>query len=385
MAGTKVTVSELPYSASRESTLWSETDWISNNEYSFSPSPLYSGEKGPGDEGFGSGKFEVRSVNLKSQASSLKPARQIPIEQVPLGARVPTKNPNRYEVDPQPEPNQATWAKLSITVKRSDGGIVDAELIRPRAWIRSVGIEAGKLLPINIEELQVKGSATVTSIDDCPEIADGEGSVVTARFITREVHVVASVDIQGPDGSIETITGTPIHPIWSVDRQEWVPLAELAEGEHLLSLLPSPLRGRETEGEGAVTAIVLSVSLSRVTQPVYNIEVHSEHVYQVGELCVVVHNACVPKVTDAKLGNLVKDLFKGAKMPNPIGTGSTADAVRNELITGLPTHGRFHSQKATEYTNALTSWLKKNPNAPHQDQLVARSLINDLRSALGGN
>ena len=385
MAGTKVTVSELPYSASRESTLWSETDWISNNEYSFSPSPLYSGEKGPGDEGFGSEKFEFQSVNLKSQASSLKPARQIPIEQVPLGARVPTKNPNRYEVDPQPEPNQATWAKLSITVKRSDGGIVDAELIRPRAWIRSVGIEAGKLLPINIEELQVKGSATVTSIDDCPEIADGEGSVVTARFITREVHVVASVDIQGPDGSIETITGTPIHPIWSVDRQEWVPLAELAEGEHLLSLLPSPLRGRETEGEGAVTAIVLSVSLSRVTQPVYNIEVHSEHVYQVGELCVVVHNACVPKVTDAKLGNLVKDLFKGAKMPNPIGTGSTADAVRNELITGLPTHGRFHSQKATEYTNALTSWLKKNPNAPHQDQLVARSLINDLRSALGGN
>ena len=121
--------------------------------------------------------------------------------------------------------------------------------------------------------------------------------------------VVASVDIQGPDGSIETITGTPIHPIWSVARQDWVPLAELAEGEHLLSLLPSPLRGRKTEGEGAVTAIVLSVSLSRVTQPVYNIEVHSEHVYQFGELCVVVHNACVPKVTDAKLGNLVKDLF----------------------------------------------------------------------------
>ena len=42
---------------------------------------------------------------------------------------VPTKNPNRFEVDPQPDPEQATWAKLSITVERSDGGIVDAEII----------------------------------------------------------------------------------------------------------------------------------------------------------------------------------------------------------------------------------------------------------------
>jgi hypothetical protein len=226
-------------------------------------------------------------VNLKSQASSLKPARQIPIEQVPLGARVPTKNPNRYEVDPQPEPDQATWAKLSITVERSDGGIVDAELIRPRAWIRSVGIEAGKLLPINIEELQVKGSATVTSIDDCPEIADGEGSVVTARFITREVHVVASVDIQGPDGSIETITGTPIHPIWSVDRQEWVPLGELIEGEALHA------------ANGIAT--VLSLALVNRSLPVYNVEIHGEHVYQVGEFGLLVHNSDVCTAAGRKL------------------------------------------------------------------------------------
>ncbi|MFZ4083584.1 MAG: hypothetical protein ACOYKN_20315 [Pirellula sp.] len=73
----------------------------------------------------------------------------------------------------------------------------------------------------------------MTAIDDCPPIADGEGSVVTARFVTHEVHVVASVDVLGADGSFETITGTTIHPVWSVDRQEWVPLAELAQGEWL--------------------------------------------------------------------------------------------------------------------------------------------------------
>ena len=31
----------------------------------------------------------------------------------------------------------------------------------------------------------------------------------------------------------DTITGTTIHPVWSVDRQEWVPLAELGQGERL--------------------------------------------------------------------------------------------------------------------------------------------------------
>ena len=216
-----------------------------------------------------------------------------PIETLPIGVRVPTKNPNRWEVDPQPEPEQATWAKLSITVERSDGGIVDAELIRPRSWILANGICAGRLLPLNLPELDVSGLAMVTSIDDCPPIADGEGSVVTARFVTREVHIVASVDVLGADGSVETITGTTIHPIWSVDRQEWVPLGELVEGETL-------------QGQDGL-AVILSVTLSRVTQPVYNIEVHGEHVYQVGELGVLVHNACEGTIgTYSQLRKLIK-------------------------------------------------------------------------------
>ena len=62
-----------------------------------------------------------------------------------------------------------------------------------------------------------------------------------------------------------------------------------------------------------------------------------------------------------------------------------ADAVRNELLMGLPTHGQFHLQKAQEYINALTKWLKKNPNASHHDQLVAQSMLDDLKAALRGN
>jgi len=252
--GTLVTVSSLPGQSTSSDSLWSDPSWLDEPSQE---TPWLAPER-------------YATIATRTEL-------QFPIESVPIGARVPTKNPNRWEVDPEPEPNQATWAKLSITVERSDGGIVDAEIIRPRSWILASGLCAGRMLPLNLPELEVSGLALVTAIDDCPPIADGEGSVVTARFVTREVHVVASVDVLGADGTFETITGTTIHPVWSVDRQEWVPLAELVDGERLQGL------------DGL--AVVLGVTLSRVSQPVYNIEVHGEHVYQVGELGLVVHNS----------------------------------------------------------------------------------------------
>ena len=63
-----------------------------------------------------------------------------------------------------------------------------------------------------------------------------------------------------------------------------MPLAELAEGETL-------------QGLDGLT-VVLGVTLSRVSQPVYNIEVHGEHVYQVGELGLVVHNTYYDDIVD---------------------------------------------------------------------------------------
>ena len=159
--GTLVTVSSLPGRSSPSDSLWSDPSWLDEPSQE---TPWLAPER-------------FASVATRTHL-------QVPIESVPIGARVPPKNPNRSEVDPQPEPDQATWAKLSITVERSDGGIVDAEIIRPRSWILRNGVCAGRMLPFNLPELEVSGLALVTCIDDCPPIADGEGSVVTARFVT---------------------------------------------------------------------------------------------------------------------------------------------------------------------------------------------------------
>lgn len=88
-----------------------------------------------------------------------------------------------------------------------------------------------------------------------------------AAYCRRRMRAdeVARVEILTSDGTTETLEGTPIHPIWSVDRQDWLPLGELREGEQL-------------QAAGGV-AVVLSLTILRRSIPVYNIEVHGEHVY----------------------------------------------------------------------------------------------------------
>ena len=91
-----------------------------------------------------------------------------------------------------------------------------------------------------------------------------------------------------------------------------------------------------------------------------------------------------PRVSDVKLQNLVDNLYKGTTNPNRVGNGTTMDAIRNESATGLPTGGRMHTTKGEETLRGLNNWLRRNPNADYHDQLVARSLADELSSALQG-
>jgi len=58
-------------------------------------------------------------------------------------------------------------------------------------------------------------------------------------------------------------------------------------------------------------------------------------------------------------------------------------AVRNENLTGEPTFGRFHTDKAMETRAGLIRWLRRNPTAPYHDRLVAQSLLDELNDVLG--
>lgn len=63
--------------------------------------------------------------------------------------------------------------------------------------------------------------------------------------------------------------------------------------------------------------------------------------------------------------------------------GTTADAVRHELVSGLPTSGKFLLTKAAEYSNGLSNLITRGTLTEH-DRLVAQSLLNHLHNALRG-
>jgi len=89
-----------------------------------------------------------------------------------------------------------------------------------------------------------------------------------------------------------------------------------------------------------------------------------------------------PTVSEPKLQNLMDDLYKGANASKPVGTGSTADAIRYEKLNRQPVGGTWHTQKGLEYVRALEKWLSKNPNASPSDRAAAQAVLDDLRHAL---
>jgi hypothetical protein len=219
---------------------------------------------------------EASSRSYESSAAAVATCtlQTVAIAMLPLGSRVLAGNPRPEEMDDTfVEPEQATWVSVSVRMTKRDGTVVQAEFLRPREWVDRLGIKAGAALPIAIAELEVEGDAFVTGIGPCPIIAEGDGRVVTGRFVTREAGNLVRVALE--NGA--EIRATDVHPVWSVDREEWVPAGELEPGERV-DAIGGPVAVREFQ---------------RLESPldVYNIEVHGEHVFRVTADGVLVHNA----------------------------------------------------------------------------------------------
>ncbi len=220
--------------------------------------------------------FEHFTSSTSSTATMSR--TRIPIEDVVLGSRVSTANPKPWEHDfSLPEPDQDTWLQIDMIAHRDDGGVVEVQLLRPRDLVESTGVIVGATLPFEVPELQVSGTAHVTKISPAPAISSGDGHAVTGRYVTRRVDEIARVEMQDETGRVAVLEGTPIHPIWSADRHDWVPLGELEAGELL-------------QGENGLLP-VLSVEIQARSVRVYNLEIHGEHVYEVGEFGVLVRNS----------------------------------------------------------------------------------------------
>lgn len=215
-----------------------------------------------------------------------KSALIVPIEQVPLGSRISTKNPEAFGAEnPIPDAHESTWRLLSAEIEREDGAQVEVELLRPVVWIEEQGFTPGARIYLRLEELNVAGWATIRAVDPCPPLSSGHGNLVTGRFVTRGVTNLVEATFSDGLNEPTVLNGTSIHPVWSLDRLDWVPLGELAIGEQVYSH-DGPL------------SLVARTSRNQPTD-VYNIEVDCEHVYQVGDAGILVHNTCIGDLGEA--------------------------------------------------------------------------------------
>jgi hypothetical protein len=196
----------------------------------------------------------------------------IPICDVPLGARVPTTNPQGAD---EAERNESYigWKTVSLEVQHQNGSIVDVELLRSPDWIEKHGLEPGRSVHLNLSDIDTSVHALVKSIAESPVIVPAEGAVVIGRFMTRRSSELVRVTFE--DGT--QLTGTAGHPVWSVDKLDWKPLGEFDAGELV-------------QGRDGVVAVALVEQLA-ARPAVFNIEVAGEHVYEVTELGILVHNS----------------------------------------------------------------------------------------------
>jgi hypothetical protein len=195
------------------------------------------------------------------------------IEEVTLGSRTVGKNPNRDEYDLGfGLPDENTWRQIHMQLDRDDGVVVNIQLLRPIDWIEASGLHLGCEFHVDLPHTSATGIARVLDIGPCPMLAGGDGNLVIGRFETRDAKEFVKVTFE--DGT--TLTGTRIHPVWSLDRSDWVELGKLEVGENL----------HGTDGPVAVQCI----SFIATSQPVYNLEIFGEHVYRVGIAGVLCHN-----------------------------------------------------------------------------------------------
>lgn len=273
----------------------------------------------------------------RQNASSSNGYGTKPIEELKVGDRVLANNPEltSFERSTWQEPDWSDWIQLSLVMPKPDGSELNIELLRPEAWVleqlscsletpadanvlkpeslgqgdcglllqqHSADQQRSSLLPLrpifqelavidllaratdlspvlqvemDLPELSISGPASVLDIQPVGNIQSGAGRVVTATFHHSSGEVMDLVIGDG-EGQ-ETIGTTSNHPFWSADREAYINAGELNLGEQV----------RTYSGD---TKRIVNKLARPGPEPVYNLEVHAEHVYYVGQSGTLVHN-----------------------------------------------------------------------------------------------
>jgi hypothetical protein len=221
-------------------------------------------------------KVETASAQRQhsQNSSNVKFAK---IQDIEVGERAIGKNPEVTDEDRQlffPDPEPATWRKLTLEMIKPDGKRLDVTLLRPISWIAESNAKVGNTIFLDLPEMGAQGQAKILNVEPCPPIKPGKGNVITGTFHHEAANTI-DLYVEGLDKPIGT---TDNHPFWSVTRQEFVEAGKLLPGEELQLYNGQPAK-------------VVQILPRPGPERVHNLEVMNEHVYRIAQEGVLVHNA----------------------------------------------------------------------------------------------
>lgn len=182
-----------------------------------------------------------------------------------------------------------TWKWIDFELPKPDGTLTKINLRRPHWWLKEIGADSvGKKVYLNMPELGSQGWATVIAIRVnqldtrfWDENRDGDyvSRPITGKFIheSNDVYNLHFGDNAKPLG----VTGS--HPIWSIDRNDWIGATDLKIGEKV----------KTQEGE----LTLVSKEKIEGKHKVYNLEIYKDHNFLVSTDKILVHNSCIDDLT----------------------------------------------------------------------------------------
>ncbi len=196
-----------------------------------------------------------------------------------LGQRALGKNPLRDQVETLPEPDPETSRKVVLRMRKESGHRLNIQLLRSLSWIESVGAIEHESFYLNMEEMGAVGDAYVEAILPCPPIEKGQGNVITGIFAHEADPDTRILSVTCSDGTfLKGVTDN--HPFWSVDRNNFVAIGDMKEGDWVKT------------ASGLTQITKLDSRFARSGEMLYNLETHNEHVFQVTLAGILVHNTC---------------------------------------------------------------------------------------------
>ena len=219
----------------------------------------------------------------------LADARYRNIESIHVGERVVTDgglannsgggvwdDPNHTDVDP------ATWRLVQLRVEATarDGSMDRMQVteLMPASLLDKEAAAIGQSIPVPLDlgDINEQGyRALVEAIEPCPAIDPPPGRVVLST-ITHLNDYVFALTVADASGAEDRLGVTGFHKLYSQTRG-WTSVGDLHVGERLRGELGN----------------VRVVRLDRLpgAQRVYNLTVEHDHVYYVGGLRTLSHNA----------------------------------------------------------------------------------------------